>query len=235
MNASSLWRGCSKYGLSATQLKFLGLILMLGDHIGAMFFPGLLWLRALGRLSMPIFCFFVAEGYAHTRSRGRYLLRLCMTGLISELLFDLAFHGGYTWSTQNVFFTFSLAVLSLWVADSFSETKTNAGMHSFLQIIPVIAAGMLAWRFHTDYSYKGVGLVAIYYWLRRTALPVRTGIGSLFLFLVRKTWIQRCSALSCFPLMLYNGERGKGCKWLFYGFYPAHLVLLWGIKCLINA
>ena len=34
-------------------------------------------------------------------------------------------------------------------------------------------------------------------------------------------------------MLLYNGQRGKGHKQLFYWFYPAHVYLLYGASCLV--
>lgn len=39
---------------------------MLVDHIGLVFFPHLLWIRMIGRLSMPLFAYAVATGYYFT-------------------------------------------------------------------------------------------------------------------------------------------------------------------------
>ena len=41
----------------------------------------------VGRLTGPTMCFFIAEGYRKTRSFPRYLLRLGVFALISQLPF----------------------------------------------------------------------------------------------------------------------------------------------------
>lgn len=43
-------------------LKLLALVLMSVDHLGAFLFPECLWLRAVGRMAMPIFLFLVGHG-----------------------------------------------------------------------------------------------------------------------------------------------------------------------------
>ena len=55
-------------GIDGFWLKMLAVVTMLIDHIGAIFFPGVLWIRAIGRLSFPIYAFLLTEGFHHTRS-----------------------------------------------------------------------------------------------------------------------------------------------------------------------
>ena len=49
-------------------LKTAAFLLMLIDHIGVYFYPDELWLRLIGRLCVPIWCFLI--GYAVTRKIG---------------------------------------------------------------------------------------------------------------------------------------------------------------------
>ena len=44
-----------------------------------------------------------------------------------------------------------------------------------------------------------------------------------------------CAALSVLPIFLYNGKRGRGLKWLFYVFYPGHLLLIWLLRTVLAA
>ena len=76
--------------MTGFQLKLLAMLAMTADHIGAVFFPEIPLLRWIGRLAMPVLCFFIGEGLRHTRSPWRYLLRLTGFALLSELPFDLA-------------------------------------------------------------------------------------------------------------------------------------------------
>lgn len=62
--------------MTATALKIFALILMTIDHIGV-FIPDIsLYFHWIGRLSAPIFLFFVLEGIDKTHNRKKYLLRL---------------------------------------------------------------------------------------------------------------------------------------------------------------
>ena len=72
-------------GLDGGTLKLMAAALMLIDHVGAILLPETVILRCIGRLAFPIFAFFIAEGYAHTRSFGRYLLRMAIWAAVSEI------------------------------------------------------------------------------------------------------------------------------------------------------
>lgn len=41
------------------------------------------------------------------------------------------------------------------------------------------------------------------------------------------------SIFTVFIFPMYNEQKGKGCKQLFYWFYPAHLYILYGISCIL--
>lgn len=79
--------------LDGTALKIIAMISMVFDHVGDLFFPDLMWPRMIGRLAMPLFSFSIAEGYLHTGDKIKYLCRLGIFALISEIPFDLAFEG----------------------------------------------------------------------------------------------------------------------------------------------
>ena len=82
--------------LSGYHLKFIAVISMLIDHIAVIFQASLsesiyFILRAAGRLSFPLFCFLLVEGFFHTRNKKRYQQRLFIFAVLSELPYDLAF------------------------------------------------------------------------------------------------------------------------------------------------
>ena len=97
--------------MSAFTLKLIALVTMIIDHVGAIFFPQFIWLRYIGRLSMPIYAFLLVQGYMHTRNFNRYALRMGIFALLSEVPYDLLFQG--TWlefQRQNILFTFLTAL-----------------------------------------------------------------------------------------------------------------------------
>ena len=95
-----------KLPLNSLHLKLLAVVTMLIDHMGFTLFPHAVWMRAVGRLAFPIFCFLIAEGCAHTHDKKRYAGRLLLFAVLSELPFNLMCSGQWiSWNYQNVLWT----------------------------------------------------------------------------------------------------------------------------------
>jgi len=190
---------------------------MLIDHVGAVLFPENMVLRCIGRLSFPIFCFLLTEGARYTRDIRKYMIRLGGFALISEIPYDLAFHGkvvdpGY----QNVFFTLLLGLILIYMLERSAELPLKA-----VEILAVMSAADFL---RTDYSFKGILLIAVFYLLREN-LWLKTACAAMWNFLWNGS-IQGYGALAMLPIAMYNGERGRKMKYFFYVFYPAHLIIL---------
>lgn len=221
--------------LDGTSLKLIAMISMVFDHVGDMFFPGALWMRMIGRLAMPLFSFCIAEGYAHTKNKQRYLLRMGVFALVSEIPFDLAFEGRVGLGHQNIMLSFFLAILALMVFDRIrGEGKEHAAGKTLLGILCVCAVAVLALLLRADYTLFAVLAVFLFYVLRNRHPLLRCGVGVGFLALTRTVGYYRATGLSLIPLLLYNGKRGRGLKWLFYAFYPGHLLLLYLLKTVLG-
>jgi hypothetical protein len=221
--------------LDGTMLKIIAMVSMVFDHVGDMFFPDLMWPRMIGRLAMPIFSFCIAEGYIYTRDRKKYVLRLGIFALISEVPFDLAFEGRINLTHQNIMLTFFLAVLALTGFDLVRGVKKeDTGKYSIrktlLGLIPVFVVAIIALVLKADYTVFAVISVFLFYVFKDSKHLFRTGAGVAFLSLTRTMGYYCTTGLSIIPLLLYNGKKGKGLKWLFYAFYPGHLLILYMIK-----
>lgn len=201
--------------MTGFQLKLLAMLAMTADHIGAVFFPEIPLLRWIGRLAMPVLCFFIGEGLRHTRSPRRYLLRLTGFALLSELPFDLAFYGGIEWGHQNVYFTLALGLLALWAIQS-------RGMEGWLL---ALTAALTAELLGCDYGMYGVLLILLLDRFHRARSEQLAGAALLNLaFFGLQT--QTLSLIALPLLWLYNGKRGRDDRRLFYLYYPAHLCVL---------
>ena len=201
--------------MTGFQLKLLAMLAMTADHIGAVFFPEIPLLRWIGRLAMPVLCFFIGEGLRHTRSPRRYLLRLTGFALLSELPFDLAFYGGIEWGHQNVYFTLALGLLALWAIQS----RDMEGW--LLALTAALAAELLG----CDYGMYGVLLILLldrFHRARSEQLAAAALLNLAFFGLQTQTL-----SLIALPLLwLYNGKRGRDDRRLSYLYYPAHLCVL---------
>ena len=210
--------------LSQEGLKLIACVTMLIDHVGAVFFPQNLWLRIIGRLAFPIYCFLLAEGAHYTKNPVKYGLRLLAGLLLAELPFDLALFGGLTWAHQSVMFTLLLAFLMAMCM------KKLPLIGKALVVIPFYFAAELL---HTDYSGMGIILCAVFLIGRELPEPLifqTAGVLLVNLSYFSRSFIQPYATIAMVPIALYSGKKATGSKWIqwaFYLFYPAHLLALW--------
>lgn len=99
-------------------------------------------MRLIGRLSFPIFCFLLVEGFTHTRSKWKYAARLAAFALISEIPFDLAFHGEvFYMNYQNVFFTLLIGLLVMIGFRAVGDIVKDKKWLPVLSVLGAIGAG----------------------------------------------------------------------------------------------
>lgn len=107
-------------GLS--MIKLIALITMLVDHIGAIFFPDIIILRIIGRISMPLFAFCIARGYYYSKQKGtliKYTKNLLLFAVISEVPYLFSFEG------LNIGVTWLLSIILLTVIDTLKKVKAR--------------------------------------------------------------------------------------------------------------
>lgn len=207
--------------LDSFQLKCIAIVSMALDHTGAVLYPSQIWLRCLGRIAFPIFCFLIVEGFFHTHDVRRYMGRLGVFALISEIPYDLAFRGvPLEYAHQNVFFTLLIGIGMVVLLERNREWPVKA--------VILLLAMWLAVLIRSDYNFRGVLLIFVFYIFHESRWLAVTS-GGFWNFLYQGV-IQKYGVLSVLPLALYNGERGRKMKYFFYIFYPAHLLLLYGIS-----
>ncbi len=223
--------------MSGFVLKIIACLTMLVDHAAVVFAADLpdsvyALMRCVGRLAFVIFCFFIAEGFVHTRHRLSYALRLGLFALISEIPFDLVCFGRVMdLSQQNVYFTLLLGLLGIWAWDHFKNKNL-----SYLGIFCLLGCAMVAWMLGADYGAGGVMLIAVMYMLREHKEWQGLGVMAV---LIGMTAISAPTQLFGFGGWLlcvaaYNGRRGPRLKYILYLFYPVHLLLLWTIRSILH-
>ncbi len=209
---------------------------MIIDHCGIVFKHNLstqvyYLLRGIGRISFPIFCFLLVEGFFHTGNRNRYLSRLLLFSILSEIPYDLALkHSDASslftimdWTSQNVFFTLVLGMAAMMVIEYYQYNNLS-------WICSAILFSSIADFCHTDYGSLGIITILFFYLhKKRKSFPLWLCMIPLLTSAIN-TPIQGTCILSLFFLAGYNGQKGRGPKYLFYTAYPAHLLLLYLIS-----
>ena len=238
----------SRISLNNEQLKLLAVISMLIDHTAAsipLFFrssigPFNLLMRGIGRLAFPIFAFLIAEGAVKTRNILKYLMRLGILAVLCEIPFDMMSEGKFfNWGHQNTILTLFLGLLGIagyqYLTDRRKLWGKSAYLAGFFWMSLCVAAGQLA---GADFRAPGVLLViGFYFW--RTEMAESDGFPVFLMLAMGTAWrnntLQLFSLLAFLPIILYNNDLGRKLpRYTFYVIYPAHLLLLGGIRMLLR-
>lgn len=211
----------NSFGLDSFALKCIALLTMLIDHVGAILYPDIMILRIIGRISFPIYAFLVAEGFFHTKNVKKYMQRLLVFAIVSEIPFDLALTGKILeFGHQNVFFTLfaGLGLLELY-------SRQTSMAERIICILVITTCGDL---FRSDYGAWGILMIFCFYAFREKRWLKLALVSAINVFAFG--WIQSYAVFACIPIALYNGKKGAGMKYVFYSIYPLHLLLLYMIK-----
>ena len=235
--------------ITADILKWLALVTMTLDHIAECVVRGFVVaqgaslsqqyfqiidtvynaMRHLGRMTFPMFAFLMVEGFFKTRSRLKYIARMFLTALISEVPFDLMLYGKpVVWETQNTIFTLVIGLLVLQAMMYLEESCHYARWIILTFQAAVCGLGALtAYVCKTDYSHKGIALIVVFYlfYYYRTSAAVAG-----FCTFCWEPW-----SFPAFVLIpFYNGVRKQRTKSFFYLYYPIHLLVLYFILQIVT-
>lgn len=246
-------------------LKWIAVVSMLIDHVAKALLsqPMLInvWgmdlpssyallrvLNMIGRIAFPIFAFGIAQGCAYTRDSRRFLGRLALFAVISEVPYNLAFRGSSFFfryfDFNNIFFALFLGAVCCCIYQFFFEKSKKWA--AFLLIPPII---IIAEAFELEYGGLGILFVLLPYLFRESKKLQLLSLGAVavlfYLFYAQYngiglqwmmegnlnvfTFMDTAGALIGVGLLaFYNGEKGKNYpKWFFYIFYPGHLLALY--------
>ena len=214
-------------------LKLIAVFFMVVDHVKYAI-PSCAneFTMYLGRISFPLFAFCTVQGYIHTSDLKKYVKRLLIVGVITEvpyLLFMLI--PTIDVVNLNIMFTLAFGVCALKAYDFYGRR--------FHGLLAVLIIGFFAQLAQVDYGFFGIMLMYSFYAFDS---KFKTLIGSLIVvsgkYLYRililqvgfkeypiKSWI--CTSIPLFIILMYNGKKGPGMKWFFYIFYPLHFLVLW--------
>ncbi|MDF2906962.1 MAG: putative rane protein [Herbinix sp.] len=222
--------------MNSYYLKLIAIITMLIDHAGAVLVPSNtilnLIMRCIGRLSFPIFVFLLVEGFYHTKDVKKYLMRMGVFALVSEIPFDLAFYGKVLeFNHQNIFFTLFLGLLCMYLMSEVEKRFNTIILMNLLNALITLVIGATAFVLKTDYDYRGIILIVAFYLFRKSKLLM--GISLLLISGYLLGYINIFATFAIIPIAFYNGQKGKSIKYAFYIFYPAHLLILAAINLLL--
>lgn len=217
-------------------LKLLAMFSMILDHIGLMFIPNNellhLWFRTIGRLAFPIFAFQLAVGYSHSKKKEKHIIRMLMFAIFSQIPYSFYVQTAIPGFDHclNIGFTFLLALLGMYIIDNVDNL-----LYKILTLIGVL---ILSYILPVDYGFAGVLMCISFYIFREHKYLNLISAGSIVVLkVIIEQQLMKCAMLyALFPIYLYNGKKGldnKFSKYLFYIFYPAHLLLFAVIKLII--
>lgn len=241
-----------KLETTSFSLHLMAMLFMLCDHLWGTIVPGNDWLTCIGRISFPIFAFMIVEGYFHTKNLKRYVCRLLLFAVISEIPFNLAMGSSLFYPIhQNVLWSFLISIgLIYW------NEKSKKGGKLFVRILVGCASVVLAYLVGiltmVDFYHAGILTVLAFYFFRQRKWWSYIGqflclwyinmemlggygyeihLGDETFFFVR----QGLALLALIPIWLYRGRQGhhsKAFQYACYAFYPLHLLILGALKLL---
>ena len=233
--------------MTSFSLKIVALITMFLDHISYPLFGGYSYLNLAGRIAFPIFAFQISEGVIHTKNIKKYMFRLGIFAIISQIPYQL-FHFKFINHNDislNVFFTLFLGLISICIYDYiknvFSNIKNNKlHLDKIIGIILAFLVAYIAELLHTDYGFWGVIIVFMFYFFKENKLAMIISFITLCIikygyrlivygFNIPTLLLGIFTASSIIFISLYKGKQGKKIKYLLYFFYPIHLLLLYFI------
>ncbi len=229
--------------MSLFYIKLFALLAMVIDHLGVFIFPDNIYFRLIGRLSFPLFAWAIANGAYHTKSTKKYLLRIFILAVISQFPYQFLFKTyGSIDPGLNILFTLSLGLLGIILIKKTGNVFVQFLIASFLSLFAILL--------RCDYGAFGVLSIIIFYSFYRSR--IKTGLLYVFLVIVFYVFpvflnnifgnvfavsylnvIGLFSILSLFLVFSYNGKIGYKLKYLFYVFYPAHLLLFYLLKLFV--
>ena len=230
--------------MSLFWIKIIAILTMAVDHLGVFVFPENIYFRIIGRLSFPLFAWAIANGSIYSKDTKKYLLRLFVLAIISQIPYQLVFNSyGVTDPGLNILFTLSLGLLGI----IFIKDTNNTIIHIFIASILSFVA------FVINANYGAFGVLCIISFYRFFGSRIKKSLSYIFLLLtfflilpfsVSKNvsdifemsymnFIQIFSIFSLFFICAYNNKVGHKMKYFFYLFYPLHLFFIFILKLFV--
>lgn len=223
--------------MTSFMLKIIGILTMFCDHSGDAFIGHFSFLNLIGRIAFPIFAFQVVQGYIHTHNVKKYALRLFIFAFISQIPFMLFLSTFYDSYYLNIFFTLFLGVICLY---GFDKIKNR-----YLGVLFAILICVVGHFIQVDYGVYGIAVIFLFYVFSKIFANQKLLMCFTFVLVTTIKYLPdilsypiasyvyiSCIIFTCIaliPICIYNGKQGPKIKYLFYTFYPVHLLVLYFI------
>lgn len=234
-------------------LHILAMIFMLCDHLWGTIVPGNDWLTCIGRISFPIFAFMIVEGYFHTKDLKKYVKRLLLFAILSEIPFDLAMGSRVFYPIhQNVLWSFLISIgLIHW--NEKAKASEKIWKRLTVAVLTVVLGYLVGLLTMVDFYHAGILTVLVFYFTRNAGWS-KYILQALLLWYINVELLggygyevkifgdthfitrQGFALLALIPIWLYRGEQGlynKTIKNIYYWFYPVHLLVLGVLKIML--
>lgn len=229
--------------LNRNELKYMAIIAMVIDHIATFFISSTdctaayVSFRIIGRLTAPIMCFFIAEGFYYTHSRLKYALRLGIFAVISQFTYTFANNGIlFTWDwlmRWNVIFTLFIGFLVLYCYENVHNKFLKWTCIMLLLLLSIVgdwAVFAPIWIL-IFYTHRSDIKKELLYFNIVAVMEVLLSIVAMIV--MNRHWYGELwqAGLFLFNLVIpmYNGQKGSSNifhKWVFYIFYPLHFTII---------
>lgn len=183
-------------------------------------------MRLIGRMAFPLYAFLLVQGFLYTRDWKKYVARVIMFAVISELPYNLVAGKKLLYPAgQNTMFTMAVGLLCMKMLSDLEKFEHSTGKRWFGTVM-VAGAGIAAAEVcHMDYGMYGILLLMVFYVFRFRPVEQLMG-GCVVLFFMYQNYYAFAAWIAIFLISRYNGERGRKMGYLSYVFYPAHLLIL---------
>ncbi|MDD6327315.1 MAG: TraX family protein [Lachnospiraceae bacterium] len=249
--------------MSGNKLKWIAMLIMMIDHIGYGLLGPIISahpesygtvdnlrltplvivyyaMRLVGRIAFPIFIFLLIQGFLYSHDRIQYFARLLLFAVISEIPFDLVFSIStkqlnkgkiIEFAYQNVFFTLAFGLLLITIIDVFRKIPQKGSASYVVVGTLCIIILLVVYGLQPDYGVIGALAILAAYCFKNDPKKMTAACVTVLLL---SSQMEITAYLAIVLVGQYNGSRGKGNKWVFYLFYPIHLLMIVGIRILIG-
>ncbi|MFC7679724.1 TraX family protein [Paenibacillus sp. GCM10028914] len=200
-------------------MQVLAMLTMLIDHVGLIFFPEQEIWRIIGRIAFPLYVYALVQGYDRTSSRTRYMFRLGLIAVLSQIPYQMALHS----TSFNVVVTLLAGIIVLRALDRINSFYMSA--------LIVGAASLVMELLEFDYGSYGLFLILIFRYVPADKLVMwHFTLNLLYVFLngwILQMWSLLPSIVFAYgPVIWARLESIRVRSWVWRSFYPLHLLLL---------